>query len=382
VGEVSLSQVLPGGFGSQEPPSGGRGRGAVRQARRRKRKRRRRSVFVILLVLALVAAGGYGAYVGLKPLVKTLTEPNDYTGTGTGRVEVKIPDGASGRAIAQVLSQDGVVKTPSSFLDALDADPTATAKLQPGTYALRSKMSAKSALALLLTPSARLTNAITIKEGMRVKDILTLMAKDLKLNHADLVKASTSKDIDLPAAAKGKPEGYLFPATYQFPPDETATDALKAMVDKGNDTYAALGISASDLHDIVIKASIIQAESVGSSDMGKVSRVLDNRLKDNMKLALDSTVSYATQKFGITTTAADRQVASRYNTYRYAGLPVGPIDNPGETALKAAANPTPGQWLYFTTVNPDTGDTRFENTDTQHEADVKLFQAWLAQQNK
>ncbi len=380
MGEVSLSQVLPGGFGPEEP-QGRRGRGAVRQARKRKRKRRRRSVFVMLLVLLVVLAAGYGAYVGLKPLVSTLTEPNDYTGTGSGRVEVKIPEGATGRAIARLLAADGVVKTPSSFLDAESADPR-SASLQPGTYALHSKMSAKSALALLLTPSSRLTNTITIKEGMRVKDILALMAKDLKLNKSDLQKASTSRNIDLPKAAKGRPEGYLFPATYEFPPDETATDALKAMVDKGQQTYTQLGITAAEMHDIVIKASIIQAESVGTADMGKVSRVLDNRLKINMLLSLDSTVSYATQKFGITTTPADRASKSHYNTYRYTGLPIGPIDNPGTDALTAAMHPTRGSWLYFTTVNPDTGETRFETTGAQHQADVEVFQRWLATHHK
>jgi UPF0755 protein len=381
VGEVSLSQVRPGGFGPQEP-QGRRGRGEVRQARKRMRKRRRRSLLVLLLVLVLVAAGGYGAYVGLKPLVKTLTEPNDYTGTGSGKVEVKIQTGDSGRTIARTLTTDGVVKTPSSFLDALAADPSAASSLQPGTYGLHSKMSAKSALALLLSPASRLTNTISIHEGARAKDILAAMAKNLKLDPSDLAKAAKSKEIGLPKAAHGKLEGYLFPATYEFPPDETATDALKALVAKSTAEYQSLGITSSEMSDVVIKASIIQAESIGTSDMGKVSRVLDNRLKINMPLSLDSTVSYATQKFGITTTSADRQSKSHYNTYRYAGLPEGPIDNPGVEALKAAQHPTQGSWYYFTTVNPDTGDTRFETTAAQHQADVLLFQQWLRTHKK
>jgi UPF0755 protein len=96
-----------------------------------------------------------------------------------------------------------------------------------------------------------------------------------------------------------------------------------------------------------------------------------------MKLQLDSTVSYATGKFNVTTTSADRQTNSPYNTYRYAGLPAGPISNPGEAALKAAVNPTPGQWLFFVTTNPETGETKFATTLAQHDQYVQEFQAWL-----
>ena len=113
---------------------------------------------------------------------------------------------------------------------------------------------------------------------------------------------------------------------------------------------------------MLTEASIVQAEAGSVEDMGKVARVLDNRLADGMPLQLDTTVNYANGKSGITTTPQDRQNPSPYNTYVHPGLPPGPISNPGEEALRAVLTPTPGDWLFFVVVDPDTGETRFAAT--------------------
>jgi UPF0755 protein len=111
--------------------------------------------------------------------------------------------------------------------------------------------------------------------------------------------------------------------------------------------------------------------------MGKVARVLENRLKDGMPLQLDTTVNYANGKGGVTTTADDRANPSPYNTYVHAGLPPGAISNPGEQALEAVLSPAPGEWRFFVVVDPHTGDTRFAVTAQEHQQNVLLFQQWL-----
>jgi UPF0755 protein len=113
--------------------------------------------------------------------------------------------------------------------------------------------------------------------------------------------------------------------------------------------------------------------------MGKVARVIENRLADGMALQLDTTVNYANNKGGLTTTEADRQNPSPYNTYLHPGLPPGAISNPGEDALRAVLNPTPGDWRFFVVVDPDTGDTRFAATKAEHDQNVQLFRQWLAE---
>jgi UPF0755 protein len=269
------------------------------------------------------------------------------------------------------------VKTEVAFVEAAKRDERSSA-IQSGTYELRSRMSAAGALEILVEPTNRLVSSVTIPEGTRAKQVLDLLAKNLQLDTAALRKASTSGDIGLPTAAQGKPEGYLFPATYEFEPDATPVEVLSAMVERGRQAHADLGIPASKLRSIVIKASIVQAEAGKTSYMGKVARVLENRLKNGERLQLDSTVSYAVNRFGVTTTAAERAVDSRYNTYKYAGLPAGPISNPGEDALRAALRPTVGDWMFFVTTNPDTGETKFAVDEAGHAKYVKEFQAWLA----
>jgi UPF0755 protein len=121
--------------------------------------------------------------------------------------------------------------------------------------------------------------------------------------------------------------------------------------------------------EVMTIASLIQVEGRGS-DMPKISRVIYNRLdgpgdKEGTlgKLQIDATVNYALHRKGVVAvTEADTQVDSPYNTYLHAGLPPGPIDSPGDEAIKAALNPSPGDWYYYLTVNLRTGETKFGKT--------------------
>ena len=108
---------------------------------------------------------------------------------------------------------------------------------------------------------------------------------------------------------------------------------------------------------VVVMASLVQAEGGRLSDYPKIARVIYNRLANGTPLQLDSTVLYGLNKFGILATDKDLTSPSPYNTYRHKGLPPGPIDNPGAAAIQAVLHPAAGPWLYFVTVNPKTGET-------------------------
>ena len=127
-------------------------------------------------------------------------------------------------------------------------------------------------------------------------------------------------------------------------------------------------------YEVLTVASIIEREVNQDQYRAKVARVLYNRLDKGMKLQLDSTVVYAENLKTNTTTAKDRASKSRYNTYRYKGLPPGPISAPGKAALQAAAQPENGKWLYFVTVNFDTGETKFANTEAEFRVIKEEFQ--------
>ncbi len=150
------------------------------------------------------------------------------------------------------------------------------------------------------------------------------------------------------------------------------------MVTQATAELTNLGVPPERMHDVVVEASIAQKEARSADDMAKVTRVLDNRIAIGMPLQLDSTVSYAVGATGkVTTTAAQRATDSPYNTYLHPGLPAGPISNPGADALRAALSPADGTWLYFVTVNLQTGETRFATTIAEHNANVALFQQYL-----
>jgi UPF0755 protein len=183
----------------------------------------------------------------------------------------------------------------------------------------------------------------------------------------------------LPAYANGQLEGFLFPATYDVEPDDAPVDILRAMVTRGVQVMDELQIPVDQRLAVLTQASLVQAEAGSVEDMGKVAQVLKNRLADGMALQLDTTVNYANNKGGLTTTTQDRANPSPYNTYVHPGLPPGAINNPGEDALRAVLNPTPGDWRFFVVVDPDTGDTRFAVTKAEHDQNVLLFRRWLAE---
>ncbi len=367
--EMSLHDVVQA--------TGNRPHRRQRRAAEKRRKRRRRRTLVILLISLLVIGGAVGgAWLGLKPVLASLTAPKDWPGPGTGSVVVQIPAGASGSRIAGVLADAGVVKTARAFSDLAGKD-TRSQSIQPGSYRLRLHMSALGALNLLLDPKAKLTVKVTIPEGYRLAQILDALAKQTGIARTAFDTAMKSPDaVGLPAEAKGDFEGYLFPATYSFEPSTTATEMLTAMVEREQAAMSELGVPEAQRRSVLIEASLVQAEAGRVTDMPKIARVLANRMAKHLPLGLDTTIHYATGKFTLTTTNKDLQVNSPYNTYTHVGLPPGPISSPGTDAIKAVLSPAPGSWLWFTTVNPDTGETEFASTQAEKNAMDAKWREW------
>ncbi|UKY51515.1 endolytic transglycosylase MltG [Streptomyces inhibens] len=211
---------------------------------------------------------------------------------------------------------------------------------------------------------------LTVPEGQRATQIYAAADKALHLPKGSTAKAAKTAHLTLPAEAKGNPEGYLFPATYPISSDTTPASLLAYMVKTANQRLADDGIAS---YRTVVIASIVQAEADRPADMGKVARVIDNRLARNMPLQMDSTINYALGRSTLNTSHADTRTNSPYNTYKREGLPPTPIDNPGADALKAAGAPPAGDWLYFVTVKP--GDTRFTADYQEHLRNVREFNA-------
>lgn len=353
--------------GSRTSPGSGSRRG------RRRRRRRNRGGFIAPMLAAIVLLGGVGAggFYGYTWLRDAMTV-EDYTGEGAGEVVVEIKTGQSASDVARTLQEQGVVKSAEAFVDAAAAADM-SASLQPGEYTLRKQMSAAAAVKLL-DPDKRLRETVTLKEGLRLSDTLTQLAKQTGKPLREFQRAARDgKALGLPSYARGRLEGYAFPATYEISPKMKPVDILTAMVDRFHQTAGKDGLEkeAKALghtpHEIMTIASIVQAESGSVEDMGKVARVIYNRLDGNppRKLEMDSTVMYGLNKYGVAATNADLESTSPYNTYTREGLPPGPIANPGDHAIQAALNPTKGDWIFFVTTDTKRGITKFTASETE-----------------
>lgn len=245
-------------------------------------------------------------------------------------------------------------------------------------------MSAAAALAVLVDPAN--ANGLTIPEGWRVGQVYAAIDQKLKLDKGTTEHTAQEHlgELGLPDTANGSPEGYLFPATYSVTSDTTAVDLLKEMVQQAGKDFASEDIEtvATTLgrtsYAVLTVASLVQGEADNSEDMAKVARVIYNRLAQNMPLQLDSTINYALGRSTLDTTVTDTKLDSPYNTYLHPGLPPTPISNPGRQAIRAAAEPAAGDWLYFVTVRP--GDTRFTDSLEQQQRNVAEFNAIRAAQ--
>ncbi|WP_371673097.1 endolytic transglycosylase MltG [Streptomyces sp. NBC_00289] len=221
--------------------------------------------------------------------------------------------------------------------------------------------------------------SLVIPEGWRAGQVYEAVDKALALPAGTTEKSLPRAALKLPNDAEGNPEGYLFPATYPLADKATPESLLSYMVDTANKKFNGAPVAAGaqrnamNVYQAVTIASIVQAEAATKADMGKVARVIFNRLEHGMPLQMDSTVNYALSRATLKTTANDTKIESPYNSYQRMGLPPTPIDSPGEEAMRATIDPAPGDWLYFVTVKP--GDTRFTANFEEHRRNVAEFNA-------
>ena len=364
-----------GGGRSRGGDGGGGGRGKPRKSAMR---RAAPWIALSVVIVALAVLGGVGYY-----FYRTYLHPPDYTGPGTGSVVVQIKSGESATEVGQELLKLGVVASVRAFSNAAKASGHGSA-LEVGYFRLHKHMSAALAFALLLKSSARVQVNLLVPPGLRLYETIALLGKDTGNLSGYQQAIKDTAALGLPSYAKGNPEGYLFPNTYTVQPGTSPVQVLRQIVQGFDKEAASLDLPAVAAHDqvsegdIIKVASIAQAEGRSSGDMAKIARVIYNRLNAKMPLQLDSTVLYALHSRASDVTIPQTHTKSPYNTYLHTGLPPGPIDSPSAAAIHAALHPAKGNWLYFLTVNPKTGLTKFTNSYAQFQIYVQELDAYLA----
>jgi UPF0755 protein len=332
--------------------------------------------FIAIVLAALLVVGGGSAYLfraQIRAAIDTISGA-DYQGSGRGKVAFVINSGDTGETVASNLVKAGVTKNFSyTYKRIIARNP----QFVPGTFQLHKEMATDKALDLLADPASKVVSRVTVKEGLRIGNVLSVLSKASSIPLVDFQNAVKDPTVyglpsDLPNL-----DGYLFPATYELEPGANATDVIRQMVDRMSAELKKFGVSKADRHRILTMASVIQKEARQTPDFYKVSRVFYNRIDKGMLLQSDATVSYGSGGHTVTTTDAERADTNGYNTYVHPGLPIGPIGAPGSTAIDAALHPADGSWLYFCAINLKTGETVFSTTYAEHGKAVKQWQQWM-----
>jgi UPF0755 protein len=364
-------------------------------------KKRRRiggwiALGVVLLILGGIAAGGLWVWNTYEDQIREVMgwqEPKDFeAGLANGEVFVTIAAGDTGSPISQSLHDAGVTMTPEAFYDYL-IESGQNPNFQPGVYRLQKQMTSEAALAMLMDPANKQEFTAQIPEGYTVDGTLERLSEGTGIPLDQLTAAAADPSVygvtpdPAVVAAGGQPlEGWLFPATYTFDPSVTAQSAIQTLVDRTKQSLDAAGVPEDQRQEILTLASVIQREARYEQDMQKVARVIENRLDASNQetfglLQMDSTAQYGYGEMHDGTVSSSAEALSDdnpWNTYVHAGLPVGPISNPGDVAIDAAMHPADGDWLYFVTVNLDTGETVFTSNLADHNRAVKQWQAWCS----
>lgn len=309
----------------------------------------------------------------------TILDPADPPGEASD-ILFQIAPNSSTKQIARQLEEQGLIRNAQAFrlysqYHELDA------KIKAGYYLLNSSMSSQEILGILVRGKTA-SKSFTIPEGYNLAKIIDSLA------NKGLIREQLFKDLlvkgdfpypflqGLPSGQK-RLEGYLFPETYNVSLDSTEKDIINVMLAGMDRQIKTLKLEEKakahnlTLHQVVTIASMIEREAKVSKDRALISSVIYNRLKIGMRLQIDATVEYALGGHREKIYYKDLEVNSPYNTYKYAGLPPGPIASPGRESLLAAVNPAKTDYLYYV-AKPD-GSHAFAKTLEEHEKNKQRY---------
>jgi UPF0755 protein len=334
--------------------------------RNRKGGRKKRSGARILLALFLITilAGGVAAWMVLWPY-----------GPST-ETYVKVAPGSSTSLIGRQLEAAGVVRSRYAF-DALRWFHYGT--LRAGVYRFDQPAPVTDVYARIARGDV-VTITLTVPEGANIFDIAARVEQaGLGTRQQFLATATTQisliADIDPKAASL---EGYLFPDTYRFAPTETTNQIAAVMVRRFRAAATQMGLKE-NVHDVVTMASLVERETAVDADRPLVASVFENRLAKNIPLRTDPSVIYGLELDGKWRGAIYQSDLTRdtaYNTYLHAGLPPGPVANPGIPSLRAAMDPPKTSYLYFVAAGTNAqGQSRFAATLEEHNRNVAEYRA-------
>ncbi len=328
--------------------------------------------FILLILIFLLIGGGTAAYVywNLKPVEASEKQ-----------VRITIPSGASTPKIAGILKDNHLIRNEQIFTYYVRYKNIGN-RLQAGNYEFNKGMTIDSILNKMASGEVVQKEMVkfTIPEGFKVNQIAAKLEKEGVIDQKSFIEEVQNgvfdydflKNIPNSDIRKNRLEGFLFPKTYEIPKDElNAHTIIDRMLSQFNQEFTvafrnSLQEQGVDFYDAIILASIVERESTVDHERAKIAGVLNNRLEVDMLLQMDSTIQYIFDEQKDIVTYDDLEIEDPYNTYKYVGLPPGPIANPGMASLQAVVNPEKHDFLYFVTKKDGSGEHLFAKNFTEH----------------
>lgn len=296
-----------------------------------------------------------------------------YQGFHEPAVFVELERGMGSAVIAERLAQAGVIEHAWQFRALRFLRPGAV--LQAGEYRFAGPASVLEVFERIRRGDVYYVT-LSIPEGANLFEIAETLRNSELRNATDFLERAKDPSLIRDLAPEAPTlEGYLFPSTYQFRRTATATEICQRLTGEFRAQWKALG-SPRDVHRLVTVASLVEKETSVPEERALVSSVYWNRIHDGMRLDCDPTVIYAALLEGQyqgTIYRSDLQRDHPYNTYRRAGLPPGPIANPGAASLRAAISPAQTKYLFFVAKGDGSGGHNFSETLAAHERAVRTY---------
>lgn len=361
------------------------------EKRARNRIVRRITVVILAIFILVIATGSALTYV----FVKRSIEPIDPTSTET--VEIEVPLGAGSGYIGELLEENGLVRSSTIFRFYTRFKNESS--FQAGTYTLSPSQSIDELIETLQTGKVIVVPDIklVIPEGFTIDQVIARLAKVAEIPKEEISEQLSDREYIqslvnehemlteevLQEGIYHPLEGYLFPATYEFNKGVTLNEIIDEMLLPTESMYqeykGRLADSGRTFHETLALASVVEKEAVSTEDRKEIAGVFENRLNDGMKLQSDPTVWYGTGETSIFTSFADLENDSLYNTYRYEGIPIGPIAAVSRDAFEAVLNPNDTENIYFYARPPregfPNGEVLFEVDYEEHQQNVNKYRS-------
>ncbi|MDI9587121.1 MAG: endolytic transglycosylase MltG [Acidobacteriota bacterium] len=342
-------------------------------------------VIALLTVIALVIVAAYMTIVLPRAQARLLEAPD--ASPGAASVVFVVKSGQTAGQIARALEEAELIRSAKAFQAMLKRKDWGT-KLKPGVYRLERSQNAEQ-IARRMVNQETWRIRVSIPEGLTLKQIAQKIEKAGAAltggphlpSAAEIRKAATAQAVERRLGARvptPTAEGYLFPATYEFPAGASASEVVDEMLTAFRDRFLsrnqdAIERSGRSLHEIVTLAAIVEREAAADKERPLVARVFLNRIDIGMKLESCATVQYALGGHKARLLYEDLKVDSPYNTYIHRGLPPGPICSPGEASLLAALKPGETDALYF--VSRNDGTHAFSRTFAEHQRAINQIRS-------